>query len=71
LPSVYFLRALLSTITGPIYPIAITLFYYDQRIRLEGYDIERMMDAAGMTAPGVSLASDSPIASAAPEEVQP
>jgi hypothetical protein len=28
--------------------IAIALIYYDQRIRLEGYDIEWMMDAAGM-----------------------
>jgi len=36
---------------APIYPIALTLFYYDQRIRLEGYDIERMMDAAGLNAP--------------------
>jgi hypothetical protein len=33
------------------HPIALTLFYYDQRIRLEGYDIERMMDAAGLIAP--------------------
>jgi hypothetical protein len=61
---------MVSTITGPIYPIAITLFYYDQRIRLEGYDIERMMDAAGMNAPEASLVGDSPIMSAAPEEVQ-
>jgi hypothetical protein len=40
-----------STLFGPILPIAITLIYYDQRIRLEGYDIERMMEAAGMNAP--------------------
>jgi hypothetical protein len=60
---------MVSTLTGPIYTIAITLFYYDQRIRLEGYDIERMMDAAGMTAP--VLAGDSPMTPAAPEEVQP
>lgn len=51
-----------------LYPIAVTLFYYDQRIRREGYDIERMMDAAGMNAPGPSLAGDSPIAPAAEEE---
>ncbi|MGA3046249.1 MAG: hypothetical protein ABSD67_06475 [Terracidiphilus sp.] len=38
-------------LVGPIYPIAITLFYYDQRIRLEAYDIERMMDAAGLISP--------------------
>jgi len=35
-------------LAAPIYPIAITLFYYDQRIRREGFDIERMMEAAGM-----------------------
>lgn len=37
-----------ATVLGPIYPIAITLFYYDQRVRREGFDIERMMEAAGM-----------------------
>jgi hypothetical protein len=40
-----------STLIGPILPIALTLFYYDQRIRHEGYDIERMMEAAGLNAP--------------------
>lgn len=38
-----------SILVGPIFPIALTLIYYDQRIRLEGYDIEQMMEAAGMT----------------------
>ena len=33
---------------GPIYSIGLTLFYYDQRIRKEGYDIEWMMQAAGL-----------------------
>jgi hypothetical protein len=32
----------------PIYGIAITLFYFDQRIRKEGFDIEWMMQQAGM-----------------------
>jgi hypothetical protein len=36
---------------GPIWAIGITLFYYDQRIRKEGFDIEWMMRAAGMTSP--------------------
>jgi hypothetical protein len=40
--------AAVSALIGPLYPIALTLFYYDQRIRREGYDIERMMDAAGL-----------------------
>jgi MFS family permease len=34
----------------PIYGIALTLLYYDQRIRLEGFDIEWMMQRAGMVA---------------------
>jgi hypothetical protein len=42
---------LVSTLIGPIFPIALTLFYYDQRIRREGYDIERMMQDAGLSAP--------------------
>jgi hypothetical protein len=45
------LRTVLAALIGPIYPIALTLIYYDQRIRREGFDIERMMDSAGMTAP--------------------
>jgi hypothetical protein len=48
------------TLLAPIYPIAKTLFYYDQRIRREGYDIERMMDAAGMTAPPIAPAIPQP-----------
>jgi hypothetical protein len=34
----------------PLSAIVITLLYYDQRIRREGYDIERMMQQAGMVA---------------------
>ena len=37
-----------STFIGPIYSIGLTLFYYDQRIRKEGLDIEWMMQAAGL-----------------------
>jgi hypothetical protein len=33
----------------PVYGIALVLFYYDQRIRKEGYDIEWMMEQAGLT----------------------
>ena len=35
--------------TKPVYAIAQLLFYYDQRIRKEGFDIEWMMRQAGMT----------------------
>ena len=40
-----------NTFLGPIYATGITLFYYDQRVRKEGYDIEWMMAAAGLTVP--------------------
>ncbi|MGA2351613.1 MAG: hypothetical protein ABSF70_14350 [Terracidiphilus sp.] len=40
-----------NTFLGPIWATGITLFYYDQRIRKEGYDIEWMMHAAGLTVP--------------------
>ncbi len=37
-----------NTFVGPIYATGFTLFYYDQRVRNEGYDIEWMMQAAGL-----------------------
>ena len=37
-----------NAFTAPIYAVGLTLFYYDQRVRKEGYDIVRMMEAAGM-----------------------
>jgi hypothetical protein len=57
------LNTALAALIGPIYPIAITLFYYDQRIRREGYDIERMMETAGLIAPAPPPAGDSLTAS--------
>jgi hypothetical protein len=47
----YLLHAGVSALLLPSYPIAIALIYYDQRIRHEGFDIEWMMNAAGMNAP--------------------
>jgi hypothetical protein len=38
-----------SSLIGPIYSIGLTLFYYDQRIRKEGFDIVWMMHAAGLS----------------------
>jgi hypothetical protein len=63
-----FSEALFAAILGPIFPIALTLLYYDQRIRREGFDIERMMEAAELTAPPVlpgaenSVAEEEPLA---------
>ena len=48
-----------NTFLGPIYATGVTLFYYDQRVRKEGFDIEWMMQAAGMTAPTPVIASES------------
>jgi hypothetical protein len=49
-----------NTFLGPIWATGITLFYYDQRVRKEGYDIEWMMQAAGLTAPPVELPATNP-----------
>jgi hypothetical protein len=56
----------------PVSWIALVLFYYDQRIRKEGFDIEWMMQRAGMTdtltlpvAPA-TLINGSPISTPAP-----
>jgi uncharacterized membrane protein len=38
-----------DTFLGPIGATGVTLFYFDQRVRKEGYDIEWMMLAAGLT----------------------
>jgi hypothetical protein len=51
-------------------PVALTLLYYDQRIRHEGYDIERMMDAAGLNAPPTPPSGEAPPAPAEPVEDQ-
>jgi hypothetical protein len=39
---------LTNTFIGPIYATGLTLFYYDQRVRKEGFDVEWMMKAAGL-----------------------
>jgi hypothetical protein len=38
----------------PVYAIALMLFYYDQRIRNEGFDIEWMMERAGLVEGGAT-----------------
>jgi hypothetical protein len=40
---------LINTFIGPIYSTGLTLFYYDQRVRKEGFDIVWMMQAAGLS----------------------
>jgi hypothetical protein len=40
-----------QALTRPVYGIALILFYYDQRIRQEAFDIEWMMLKAGLVVP--------------------
>jgi hypothetical protein len=72
-PILYGIQAMLSMVFRPLYAIAGTLFYYDQRIRKEGFDIEWMMHSAGMTepalaAPATGLASTPPEPASVPVE---
>jgi hypothetical protein len=60
-----------KVLLAPIYMIAAVLFYYDQRIRKEGFDIEWMMQRAGLTssqsqaAPAASPGVAPPVSAAA------
>lgn len=51
-------------LVAPLFPIALTLFYYDQRIRREGFDIEWMMHAAGMNTPPSTEPAVAPVVAA-------
>jgi uncharacterized membrane protein len=45
-----------QALVRPVYGIAQVIFYYDQRIRKEGFDIEWMMQQAGLTPPAQQIA---------------
>jgi hypothetical protein len=68
--AVFILVSAIFAILGPILAIVLTLLYYDQRIRREGFDIEQMMAAAGLNPTATLPAPDVPVASAVPEEGQ-
>jgi hypothetical protein len=59
--------ALGGTFVLPVYSIALTLFYYDVRIRKEGFDVEWLMQQAGLDA----SAAGEPAASRTPISPQP
>jgi hypothetical protein len=42
--------ALSSALIKPIYSIGLTLFYYDARVRKEGFDLERMLERSSVEA---------------------
>jgi hypothetical protein len=48
----------LQMLVTPVYMTALVLFYFDQRIRTEGYDIEYLMEQAGLTGVGTVAALD-------------
>lgn len=60
-----------NTFVGPIYATGLTLFYYDQRIRKEGFDIEWMMKAAGLTPPAPMIEAQTPAETETPAETPP
>jgi hypothetical protein len=55
-----------QALTRPVYGIALTLFYFDQRMRKEGFDIEWMMALAGMVTPSTPTLVDIPWTGAIP-----
>jgi hypothetical protein len=60
-----------QALTRPVYGIALMLFYYDQRIRQEGFDIEWMMLKAGLVVPPLSHPQAQPSLAAVPSAVEP
>jgi len=56
----------LQTLVSPVYLVALVMFYFDQRVRLEGYDIEWMMQQAGLTVPESVTAPPAPLSAVAP-----
>jgi hypothetical protein len=58
----------MNTFVVPISATGITLFYYDQRVRKEGYDIEWMMQGAGLTVPQPAAPVAAAWLPAAPEQ---
>lgn len=79
--AIYGMGLAAQALTKPVYSIALVLFYFDQRIRQEGFDIEWMMMRAGLTAPATPAPQMQPwmpaqatagsAATAADEELKP
>jgi Membrane domain of glycerophosphoryl diester phosphodiesterase len=54
--------ALAGIVFGPISAIALTLVYYDQRVRNEAFDIEHMMSLMGVSGSSTPVSLPPPIA---------
>lgn len=52
-----------TTLIGPIGAIGLSLFYFDQRVRKEGFDIEALMDRS-LGAGGAAIVSETPATAA-------
>jgi len=59
--AVYGVSFAVQALTQPVYGIALVLFYYDQRIRQEAFDIEWMMLQAGLVVPPPPQPEEPPI----------
>jgi hypothetical protein len=60
------LDLILQVALAPISAIALVLFYYDQRVRKEGFDIEWMMQQAGLSEPALNALGASALDTSGP-----
>jgi hypothetical protein len=62
---------IVTTVVGPVAAIGLCLFYFDERVRREGFDIEMLLRSASITPPPAEpLAADLPIDTRpAPEQI--
>ena len=60
-----------QALTLPVYAIALVLFYYDQRVRQEGFDIEILMRQAGMDVEPPVTVQDIAVEDAPPASFEP
>jgi hypothetical protein len=54
---------------SPVFPTALALLYRDQRVRKEGYDVERMIEAAGLAESVAAIPVESPEPRTASESI--
>lgn len=53
----FIVELVIQALVPPAYLLALVLFYYDQRIRKEGFDIELLMQQAGWSAPSAQASA--------------
>jgi hypothetical protein len=69
--SYYTFIAVYQAAVGPIYPVLLVLLYLNQRVRKEGYDVERMIETAGLTVLAATAAAETIAGPAAAEASAP